>query len=342
VQVGNDVYLTIDGRLQKAAAEALGDRVGAVVVLEPRTGEILALVSNPCFDTGKLASNWDTLVSDRDNPFLNRSIRGLYPPGSTFKIITLAAALESGRVSPAEKFADQGSLSVDGYTLSNPGQTVYGLVDLERALAVSSNVVFARLALLGGADLLTHYIRAFGLGTRLLSEIPAASGTVPELNAPQEVAACGIGQGRLLVTPLHMAVVTASVANGGVLVRPHLVRGIYDASGRRLAGPRYQARRVISQGTARYIAGAMLAVVDEGTGFRAGIEDLQVAGKTGSAENPAGAAHAWFVGFAPAGDPELALAVMVENAGAGGRIAAPIARNIIEAGMTIGLRYAER
>lgn len=329
---GWDLITTIDFELQRAAEEALGDRPGAVVVLEPSSGEILAMASSPEFDPNLLEEQLSRPPGE--SAFFNRATQGQYPPGSSFKPVVLAAALESRVTVPGALFDDRGSIAVEGRTIRNAGDAAHGLLALDDALAVSSNVVFAGLALEVGAEPLRAVAEAFGFGAapgRL--QVAAAAGNLP---GPEELsgaalAEAGIGQGELLVTPLQMAAFAAAVANGGWRPEPHAGLAIRSPSGEQRALPKPRPVRAISAGTAHVVREAMIAAVERGTGGEAKVPGLEVAGKTGTAQNPHGQPHAWFVGFAPARSPEIALAVVVENGGAGGAVAAPIARKIFEA-----------
>lgn len=333
---GDDVATTLHPKIQEAAARALEGVRGAVVAVDPATGAILAMVSSPWFDPGRLTESWESLAEDPATPLLNRATQGLYPPGSAFKILVLAAALESEVVEPGETFHDQGTITIDGYTMENLDRRAYGKIDVTQALVVSSNVVFASLGLRLGGSRLLNFMRAFGLGDNPGLEIGGSRARVPssQVTDRRTLAQLSIGQSGLTVTPLQMALVAATIANGGRTMRPHLVEEVRDPRGRRVRVvlPE-ELRRPVSPETARLVAQAMVRVVEEGTGKSARLEGVQVAGKTGTAENPHGRPHAWFVGFAPAGAPQVAVSVLVENGGYGGRAAAPIARKVIQAAL---------
>lgn len=329
---GWDLITTVDFELQLAAERALGERAGAVVLLEPASGAILAMASSPSFDPNRLGEY--LLSASQGSALFNRATQGQYPPGSSFKPVVLAAALESRSVRPGALFEDSGSFTVDGRAIRNAGDVAHGRLALDDALALSSNVVFARLALDMGWEPLRRVAEALGFGASFAGiGIPVAGGHLPGAGEVGAVALAevGIGQGELLVTPLQMAVFAAAIANGGWRVHPHAGLMLRSPTGeeRLIAHPRPE--RAISVGTAQVLREAMVAVVERGTGTGAKVAGLEVAGKTGTAENPHGRPHAWFVGFAPARSPEVALAVVVENGGAGGAVAAPIAREILEA-----------
>jgi peptidoglycan glycosyltransferase len=333
---GNSLITTIDLRLQRAAEVALGLRRGAVVVLKPSTGEILAAASRPGFDPNRLDEDWDQLRTHPDSPLLNRVTQGLYPPGSAFKVFTLAAALETGAVNWEQTFEDRGSLRIGDYVLGNPGRKAYGSLGLVDALAVSSNVVFGQIGLTLGWEGFHQMARDWLLDQPLLLDIPAKGGHVPEPTVQGELAQLAIGQGELLVTPLHMAMLAATVANGGVAMRPYLVMEVRRPNGTVKARTRPQVlARPLKTVHASRVAQAMNAVVQGGTGREAALPGIRVAGKTGTAQNPHGEAHSWFIGFAPLTNPQVAVAVVVEQGGAGGLVAAPIARAVL--GAALGL-----
>ncbi|RKO67285.1 peptidoglycan D,D-transpeptidase FtsI family protein [Desulfofundulus salinus] len=352
-RVGNDVVVTLDARLQQLAMRLLGNRRGAVVALDPRNGEILALASSPSYDPnaigqpagrspdGNVLTVYDLLQQDKGAPLLNRATQGAYPPGSTFKLITAAGALTTNPEVIKRIFNCQGSLIIDGFRLGDTA--AHGEVDFRRALAVSCNTTFARLGLEMGAKRFYQTARAFGLTVNPWAggpqEVAYRPGTLtpPErMNKPQ-LGSSAIGQGEVLVNPFQMALVAAAIANDGVIMRPHLLARVQDPQGGVLlqSAPRPWLTAV-SPEVAGVIKEAMVDVVREGTGRGAALPGITVAGKTGSAQNPKGGTHAWFVGFAPAERPRVVVAVIVENGGAGGVVAAPIAREMIRAVLTAG------
>ncbi len=324
---GRDVVTTLDLRVQQAAERALGGQRGAVVALDPHSGEVLALASLPGFRPDQASRSWERLRSDPASPLLNRAVQGQYPPGSTFKVISLAAGLETGALRLDQLLPDEGAITVDGYTFHNYDEEPHGLLDPVEALVISSNVAYVQVGLRLGPEVVTQYARRFGLGQRWELPITVAAGRVPSPNQLSRVglAEISIGQGSLLVTPLQMAVVAATVANGGVQVPPRLLK--------EPSPPESSPVRVVSAATARQVAEAMAAVVERGTGRGAALPGVRVAGKTGTAQNPHGADHAWFIGFAPVEAPRVAVAVVVENGGSGGAVAAPVARAVIQAAL---------
>ncbi len=336
-QLGGDVTLTIDSYLQGLALDLLGKRRGAVVLLDPRTGALLALVSNPVYDPNKLEEIWPQLIQDEDSPLLNRAVQGAYPPGSTFKIVTAAGALAARPDASRQTFNCRGLLEVNGYELEDTA--VHGRVDIKKAIAVSCNTTFAQLGLDQGAQNFVTTIKAFGIDQDPGIGLPVRPGTMasPEEIIPTELAGSAIGQGELLVSPLHMALVAAAIANSGDLMKPYLVKTVKDSMGQVLQ--REEARHWLNVTTPQIcgiIKDGMVDAVRSGTATAAGVAGVQVAGKTGSAQNPHGQTHAWFIGFAPADQPRLAVAVLVENAGSGGSVAAPVAGQLISTALNKG------
>jgi penicillin-binding protein A len=359
-RTGDDVVTTIQPEVQRAAAEALGGRRGAVVAMAPRTGEILALVSAPTFDPNRLSSHsrsdiqayWEELQDDPGRPLVNRAVRDWYAPGSTFKLVVAAAALEAG-VRPDATYPDPVALELPQTTatIRNFGRgTCHGgsPITLTQAMVVSCNTTFGQIGLDLGDEALRDQAEAFGFNARILDDLPSpiTSRFPTELNPPQ-TAQAAIGQFDVRSTPLQMALVAAAIANNGVLMRPHLVREVLDDRGSEVvrfspepfapAGrPNAQA---VSQQTARELRDMLVQAVASGTGRAAAIPGVQVAGKTGTAEASDAAPTVWFAGFAPADNPRVAVAVILEDGGGegpgatGGAVAAPVARVVMEAAL---------
>ena len=333
---GNSLITTIDLRLQRAAESALGPRRGAVVALDPSTGQILVAASRPGFDPNRLDEDWEELRAHSESPLLNRATQGLYPPGSAFKVFTLAAALEKGAVRWEQSIEDRGSLQIGDYVLGNPGGRAYGSLSLVDALAVSSNVVFGQIGLALGWEGFHQMARDWLLDRPVPLEIPTKGSHLPGPRGKGELVQLAIGQGELLVTPLHMAMLAATIANGGVTMRPYLVMEVRRPNGTIKARTQPQVlARPLGPVHANRVAQAMQAVVEKGTGGGAALPGITVAGKTGTAQNPHGEAHSWFIGFAPLINPQVAVAVVVEGGGAGGLVAAPIAQAVL--GAALGL-----
>ena len=333
---GASIVTTIDPKVQQTLASALGAYArGAGVVLDPRTGEVLALASVPTFDPGAIDTDFPSLAHDASSPLLNRATDGLYPPGSTFKIFTAAAGLDAGTTTMDARFDDPGSFAVGDFVVHDNEGEATGSQDLTGAFALSSNVDFAQIALALGADRWTSEAAAWKLGESLDFQLPASRDRLPKKSSmlPGELAQLGFGQADLLVTPLRMAIVTATVASGGTEPRPYIVRAVrVDGHDEPVAQPASLAQP-ISPEIAADLKTMMIAVVKRGTGTVAALPGVQVAGKTGTATNPAGIAHSWFVAFAPADSPRVAVAIVVENAGYGAAVAAPIARRVMAAAL---------
>ena len=342
---GNDVWLTIDSRVQRAAEEALGERRGAIVALDPATGKVLAMASSPAYDPGTVDDAWDQLSGGEAAPLYNRATQSLYPPGSTFKIVTLTGAIGAGVATPETVYPGPGRLEIGGAPVTNYGGGSYADVDLRSATMRSINTVFAQLAVDLGASELVAQSNRFGFGTEPPIEVPARTSLmpVPGEMTEWETAWAGVGQPvgehesppGPQVTALQMALVASGIANDGLVMRPHLVDRITDRAGRVITStePRRWSNAT-DPATAATVSDIMVDTVRSGTGTRAQIPGVAVAGKTGTAETGRGLdAHAWFIAFAPAEDPRIAIAVILEGAGTGGREAAPAARQVIEAAL---------
>lgn len=335
---GLDAILTIDATLQRTAADALGNRRGAIIVLDPRDGAVLAMVSEPRFDPYNIDARWPSLQRAPQSPLLDRATSGQYPPGSAFKVVTMAAALGRGAARPETTFHDPGFIIIRNTRITNFEGQACGTVSFVDALVRSCNVVFINVGIRTGGDALREYSKAFGLGRAPRFELPAAAGRLPP---SQEVRGNGagqmaFGQGSLLVTPLQMALVAATIARGGETVAPYLVREIRADDGTLIARhTAAESRRAIDPRVAQILQQAMVEVVRRGTGRAAALPGVKVAGKTGTATVPEGQSHAWFIGFAPAEQPRVAFAVVIEHGGIGGRDAAPIARKVLQHALKI-------
>lgn len=339
--IGDNVITTLDVDLQQTAAAALGERKGAVIVLQPDTGKILAMVSYPGFDPNTLTEDWDRLISgdNTEAQLLNRSTQGLYPPGSTFKIVTM---LEYVREHPDTwqdfTFDCDGVYEQGEYTISCYHGNVHGHQNLAQAFANSCNGAFAAL----GQNLDLSSMNDLAGQLLFNGELPLAlaysksSFTMNEGADTWEILQTSIGQGNTQMTPMHNAMITAAVANGGVLMKPYLTERVESAVGEEIREflPE-SAGNLMTAREAEVMTGLMRQVVTEGTGSAVRTDAYSVAGKTGSAEFETGReTHAWFTGFAPAEDPELVVTVVVEEAGSGGQVAAPVARSIFDAYFT--------
>lgn len=333
---GSDLKLTVRLDVQQAAAKALGERKGAVVALDPRTGAILAMVSYPRYDPNTLTEDWKELAVDEDRPLLNRAIQGLYPPGSTFKMIVASAALQTGEFTPDTTFEDKGSVTIGGYVVHNFDDRVYGEHDFLKAFSSSINTTFATVGAGLGADTVAGYADAFGFGKDLPWKLGGASGRFPDAGGMDKahVAQAAIGQGEVLSTPILMGLAACAVANGGKIMKPYIVEQVLSYSGGIVenASPSVWLQP-LNAATAATMKDFMVQVVRSGTGTAAAISGVQVAGKTGTAQVANGDDHAWFVGFAPADEPQVAVVVIVENGGSGGSVAAPVAKQVIAAAL---------
>ncbi|HEX3368808.1 MAG TPA: penicillin-binding protein 2 [Candidatus Cybelea sp.] len=330
---GADVITTIVPAVQAQLYDSLARyQRAAGVVMDPQTGAVLAIASVPSYDPNDFDAEFPSLRGDAGSPLLDRALDGLYPPGSTFKIFTAAAALDSNTVAMGSHFDDPGYLQIGDFTLHDNESEATGYGDLTTAFALSSNVDFAQIALKMGTDTFYSYLDRWAIGASLDFQLPAEATRLPPKAGivPGELAQMGFGQGALLVSPLQMALIGATIANGGAEPRPYVVRQIVrdgvpasvSATGT-LANP-------VSSDTAAKVTKMMIAVVERGTGTPAQIPHVTVAGKTGTATNPLGRSHSWFVCFAPAEHPRVAVAIVVENVGYGATYAAPIAKDVME------------
>lgn len=356
-QEGNDVVTTIEPRVQQVAVDQLAGLCGAAVALEPATGRVLAIASSPSFDPNDIENNYrrastaEGAPCEPSAPLLNRATQGLYIPGSTFKVITAAAALDTGIFTPDSVFDDPGYCVEYGdrvYNYSDQGvPTGYGRVTLATALQNSINSVFCEIGKELGPKPILDYATRFGFYDDPPLETPSSerepSGLyddgrlfTPKNPSDVDPGRLAFGQERLLVTPLQMAMVAAGVANGGVVIEPTVVDQIVGPDGKIVTRTKpKELRRAISPQTAAELTAMMRSVVDSGTGTAAQLSGTSVAGKTGTAETGRpGENDAWFIAFAPAESPQVAVAVALQNqSGTGGSTAAPIARAIMEAAL---------
>ena len=350
---GASVELTIDGAIQQAAWDALGDQRGAVIAIRPQTGEIIAMVSKPTFDPNLLAvhdteeviATYEALLNDPSGPLFNRTMNGaLNPPGSTFKLVVAAAALESGNFTPASEFPNPGQLQLpeSDNVITNSGGDLCGgtpTVSLARALSLSCNIPFAELGLELGSQEIRDQANQFGFNEAVSVPLESTPSVYPRaLDDPQTMVSA-FGQSDVRASPLQMAMVSMAIANGGSLMQPNLVERILSPDLRVLEQfEATQFRQSMSQETADAIKAMMVDSVANGAASNARIDGVDVAGKTGTAENDEGEPYTlWFTGFAPANDPQVAVAVVVENGGglgqdgSGNQVAAPIAQRVLEA-----------
>lgn len=337
-QVGDNISLTIDRALQSLIVKefqtmpALAGKNGAAVVMDYKTGAVRALVSLPVFDPHNIP---DSAFTDPRNPFFNRATQSVLPPGSTFKLITMAGALTWNEKAASASYFCDGSLPLEQRVLKDYGGAIHNELSLTRALEVSCNNVFAKLALEMGDANLKAAAEAFGFNDNFLfADMVVENSTYPDAKNLFERATVGIGQSRLLATPMHMCMITAGIANEGKMMEPLLLKEVQGKTGaKRFTMEPTLYRTALPAGTANFIKEAMLGVVKRGTGKTADVPGMQIAGKTGSAESFLGGkpvTHSWFVGFSAAEGKPYAVCVMVEAGGTGGRAAAPLAKKIFE------------
>ena len=343
-QVGHDIQTTLNARAQEVALRGLDGKKGAVVALDVKTGAVLVMASAPAYDPNGLddVKTFEALNRDNENSrLLNRATQGLYPPGSTMKVVTAAAALDSGRYKPETQVSGKNAKKISGVPLNNFGNQDFGEIDLTTALTKSVNTVWAEVAEKLGKERYAEYMERFGFGEEPRMDYPGdqiyVSGTrrkdrvVSARSDSVDIGRVGIGQGTLLVTPLQMAMVVQTVANGGRRMVPYITQKVLDEDGRTVEEHEpEEAAEVISEDAASKLRAMMLKVVEEGTGTAAALKGVQVAGKTGTAElNLTDLNQPWFTGFTD----RFAVAVTVERVqgGTGGEVAAPIAKQVLEA-----------
>ena len=322
-QPGNTVKLTINSSIQQAAEQALAGKKGAIVVLDPRTGAVLAKASAPSYDN----SNIDELMGENSNAaegsLVDRTTQSLYTPGSTFKVVTLAAALDSGKTTLDQEFESPSSMKIGNADVTNHLNADHGTVSLKRAFALSSNVAFGQLATDIGADTLTQYARAFGYGQSLGQDFGTAESIIPDASemTEWELAWAGagqpVGQGHTpgpQTTVMQNAVIAAAIANDGIAMNPYIVSQTLSPEGTVVKTTQSRSLgQAVSADTAAKVKEAMLAVVEDGTGTLAQVSGVKVAGKTGTAEVGSSTINSVFVGFAPYDTPTVAISVMLEN-----------------------------
>jgi penicillin-binding protein A len=342
---GDNLVTSLDPAAQRVALQQLGDRKGAVVALDPRNGAIKVMASVPGYDPNvvKNQAAFQALNRDNDAPLLNRNTQAGYPPGSTFKVVTAIAGIDSGKYTPDSRISGRNGKVISGVPLNNDGGESFGEITLTQALTDSVNTVFGEMGEKLGKATMKKYMDRLGFGKPVEVDLPrderAASGErrngriIPATNGFVDVGRMAIGQDKLTVTPLQMAMVAASVANGGKLMKPHIGDRIVDSDGRtvRRIEPE-EMSQVMSPSTANQVGDMMKQVVKEGTGTAAALQGIDVAGKTGTAEVGHNCPNQlWFIAYAPAEAPRVAIAVTVEcGTGFGGTVAAPIAKAVMQ------------
>jgi peptidoglycan glycosyltransferase len=345
LKVGDTLHTTLDAKAQQVARSQLAGRVGAIVALQPRTGAVLAMYANPTFNPNNPSGKG---CGASTCSFFDRATESAYPPGSTFKIVTASAAINSGKYTPNSPVNGSSPAVISGVPLSNDaGDPPLGEISLTYALTQSINTAWARVGVSLGTHVMTDYMKRFGFYSDPPIDLPRgelrpsdvlspAGAAYPPGSADEDIGRVAIGQGGLSVAPLQMAMVAATIANRGNLMRPHLAARFTNAQGATVQTIRPTVyHHVISARSAQDINQMMRTVVDEGTGTPASLGGVSFAGKTGTAsvgQNGQNRTDPWFIGFAPAGDPKVAVAVMLENTPNeyGGQVAGPIAANVVK------------
>lgn len=338
---GNNVYTTFDVELQRAASNALGIYKGAVIAMDPATGKILAMVSKPDFDPNKIAGVWEEILADEESGILlNRATQGLYPPGSTFKIVT---ALEFIRENP-DTYADyhfscHGRFQTGENVINCYHGSSHGEVDLKKAFAKSCNASFANIGLQLDKKSFAQTLSSLLFHQKLPLDCVynQSSLSIREEDTDEHILQAAIGQGETQITPIHLAMITAAVANQGTLMKPYMIDHVESAEGATIKQEKPEAyAELMSEKEAAILTEYMTEVVKNGTATKLSGLSYTAAGKTGSAEfsNKKEESHAWFTGFAPAEEPELVVTVIIEGAGSGGDYAVPMARRVFDAYLT--------
>lgn len=339
---GNDLILTLDSRLQKAAYEQIQGKEGAVVALDPRNGDILALVSQPSYDANDIETKWNELLQRPGSPLLNHAF-SLYPPGSIMKVVTSAAIFKAG-LDTSSLYQCRGSTVINGQTILEQNDKAHGWVNYDLALAYSCNTYFAEYGLQAGEKNFLQAVSAYGFGKKIPLELNIPVSSITKDNPlPADLnlnlfAASTFGQGQVMVSPFHVALITAGIANKGRIMTPHLIDSVLDSQQNRIYRKNSEVWLTpLSEKDAEKVKSAMILAVDQGTAAPGSIKGVKIAAKTGSAE-PGGSqkTHAWYIAFAPADNPTIAVAVLVEHGGTGGGAAAPIAKAVIEKALEEG------
>ncbi|MFM6971219.1 MAG: peptidoglycan D,D-transpeptidase FtsI family protein [Rhodoluna sp.] len=349
---GASVELTIDPVVQKAAWDALGNKKGAVVAIAPKTGNILAMVSKPGFDANKLAvhdgkqaeTNYRAYVSDKNNPLLNRAANELYAPGSIFKIVVATAAIESGHYKADSPFPNPQKFQLPGTNvmIQNSGEGKCGgqsTVTIADALRLSCNIPFAQLGIALGQDRIRAQAELFGFGKKVKFPMTSTASVYPSNMDDAQTGLSAFGQFDVRTNPLQMAMVSAAVANQGVLMKPNLVENVLSSNLSVLSQPQPEIfSQPMSKETAATVRDMMIGAVARGVSSNGSIKGVEVAGKTGTAQNGKGQPYTlWFTGFAPANNPQVAVAVVIADGGGlgqggvGNSLAAPVARKVMQA-----------
>ena len=331
---GNNIFLTIDSRIQGIAEKALGEKKGSVIVMDPWNGEIIAMASFPRYNLNTLNKNYGTLSKNPLKPFLNRPIQSVLPPGSTFKIITAIAALEENKIDENSHFPCYGSLKIGNIRFRCHAKQGHGLLNVEEALQYSCNIFFFETAKILGGKLLRKWAENFGFGnTTDVGLTYEKKGNFPKSNSFSQTINLSIGQGAMQATPIQIVRMIATIANGGWYTKPHILQKISDYKGNILVNNKYDLTEKlnITEETMDIIKHSLRRVVTSGTAKKAGLKELLVAGKTGTTQTAIeDENHAWFVGYAPFESPKYCFVVVVEHTkGHGAAVAGPIVREIL-------------
>lgn len=333
--IGDSVALTVDMDIQSVAGNLLGNAKGAVVVMEPSTGRILALQAYPDFDPNTVEANWEDLKENENSPLVNRATQGLYPPGSTFKVISALTIMENIADWETRTYECTGKVEFTNKIIHCYNDKAHGTLNLQQALTSSCNCYFATMLSEIGNDKLLLMMDRVGMQSPYGLELAYSQSNfgLTQDSTVSELVETSIGQGKTVASPLYMAMLASAVANDGNMMQPYIVDHLIHANGNetRQTVPQ-KLLEICSAKEAQILTQMMTSVVDNGTGTAARISGVAVAGKTGTAENATGNDHSWFIGFAPADNPKVAVAVVIENSNAYGS-ATPIAKKVIEAAL---------
>lgn len=333
--IGDTVVTTLNFELQKTAYDALGDQKGAVIAIEPSTGKILAMVSKPDFNPNKIATDWETISGSSNSELLNRAVQGLYPPGSTFKLVTLLEYLREGNDPDSFTYECNGSYEEDGVTINCYKGKNHGTLDLKTAFAKSCNGAFTKIGLELDQNEFQKTCNALLFNAELPIDLSSKSSSlaIGDDSDTGTIMQTAIGQARTEVTPMHMALLTSAIANGGNLMKPYLIDSVENYTGERVK--KYMPSsygKLFSTEEASLLTEYMTETVLSGTAAALQSDGYTAAGKTGTAEytSDKSKSHAWFVGFSNVEDPDLVVCVVVEGAGAGSTYAVPIAKQLFD------------
>ena len=327
-KIGNNLTLTVDNGLQKLSRNLLQGKRGTIITMNPSNGEILSMVSMPDFNVNSLSEDWSFVSIDKGSPLLNRATQGLYAPGSVFKVVTALSILENNMEA---EYKCSGSTVIDGYTINDFSGKVHGEIGIDDAFIYSCNTYFANFALKVGYDNLKDTAESVLFNKRIDFKLDIKESIFPQnFSGKTDLAASGIGQGRILVTPLNMLLITSSIANDGKMITPTIVKDIKSPNDALIY--KYEPLLISNLPTndTNRVKSMMRSVVEKGTGKKASIKGISVSGKTGTAQNSKGLNDIWFVGFAPYEQAKISVVVLIEDqTSTGGELAAPIARELM-------------